>query len=230
MNDLNKRTDKALTLKIMIKSMRQMRGKQGTPSYKQDSPEFNRVINLSDAVFAIAMTLLVLTLDIPDVPASGLASALAGQLSQFVAFLLSFTLVAIIWTQHHKFMEMLNRMEPLLIGLNLALLGIVVLVPYPTNLIGNNPGARIAVIFFITVFILLSILYMLMLIRARAVSALKKPMTLENFIWHLASWGAGIVVMLVSLIIAFWFPLTGLIILAVTMILGPLASKLTYME
>ena len=230
MNDLNKRTDKALTLKIMIKSMRQMRGKQGTPSYKQGSPEFNRVINLSDAVFAIAMTLLVLTLDIPDVPASGLASALAGQLSQFVAFLLSFTLVAIIWTQHHKFMEMLNRMEPLLIGLNLALLGIVVLVPYPTNLIGNNPGARIAVIFFITVFILLSILYMLMLIKARAVSALKEPMTLENFIWHLASWGSGIVVMLVSLIIAFWFPLTGLIILSVTMILGPLASKLTYME
>ncbi len=41
---------------------------QQSKVYDRDSLEFHRVINLSDAVFAIAMTLLVLTIDIPDVP------------------------------------------------------------------------------------------------------------------------------------------------------------------
>jgi len=109
-------------------------------SYDKGTAEFNRVTSLSDAVFAIAMTLLVLTLDIPDVTGAGLARALADQLTQFIAFLLSFILVAIIWVQHHSFMAKLGRLEPVLIGLNLALLGVVVAVPYPTNLIGGGGG------------------------------------------------------------------------------------------
>lgn len=230
MDKSNKRDDQSFRPSEMIKSMKERRRSQTAPVYEKDTPEFNRVINLSDAVFAIAMTLLVLTVDIPDVPASRLAGALTNQLSQFIALILSFTLVAIIWVQHHRFMKLLSRLEPLLIGLNLALLGVVVLVPFPTNLIGNNPGSRVAVMFFITMFLILSTLYLLMLIRARIVNALSEPMSFENLIWHLASWGAGIIVMLISLIIAYWFPLTGLIILAVTMIIGPLASRLTYIE
>ena len=198
--------------------------------YERDSLEFVRVTSLSDAVFAIAMTILVLTIDIPDVPAHRLAMALAEQISQFIALILSFTLVGIIWVQHHKFMAMLSKLDPLLIGLNLGLLGIVILVPYPTNLVGNDPYARTAVIFFISMFMILSLLYMLMLIRARAVDALKVPISKYNFIWQLAGWVSGIVILVVALTISFWYPLAGLIILAVSMILGPLATRLTYMD
>ncbi len=137
-------------------------------SYDKDTAEFNRVVNLSDAVFAIAMTLLILTLDIPDVTEAKLERALADQLSQFIAFILSFTLVAIIWVQHHSLVAKLGRLEPVLIGLNLAQLGAVVSVPYPTNLIGNDRGSRVAVIIFISVFIVLSLLYLLMSVRAQA--------------------------------------------------------------
>ena len=198
--------------------------------YYKDSAEFNRVINLSDAVFAIAMTLLILTLDIPDVTRAGLARALVDQMSQFIAFILSFILVAIIWAQHHSFMARLGRLEPVLIGLNLALLGVVVSVPYPTNLIGNDLGSRIAVIIFISVFMILSLLYLLMSIRAQAIKAWIKPISVYHFYWLLAGWGAGIMVLLTALVLSFWFPLTGLIILAVSMVFGPLASRLTYME
>ncbi len=199
-------------------------------SYDKDTAEFNRVINLSDAVFAIAMTLLVLTLDIPDVSGAKLESALADQLTQFIAFILSFTLVAIIWAQHHSFVARLGRLEPILIGLNLALLGVVVSVPYPTNLIGNDPGSRVAVIIFISVFIVLSLLYLLMSVRAQAVNAWIEPVSVQHFYWLLASWGAGIIVLLAALVLSFWYPLAGLIILAVSMVFGPLASRLTYME
>ncbi len=199
-------------------------------SYDKDTAEFNRVVNLSDAVFAIAMTLLVLTLDIPDVTGAGLVRALADQLTQFIAFILSFILVAIIWAQHHSFVARLGRLEPILIGLNLALLGVVVSVPYPTNLIGNDPRSRVAVIIFISVFIALSLLYLLMAVRAQAVQAWIEPVSVQHFYWLLASWGAGIMVMLAALVISFWYPLAGLIILAVSMVFGPLASRLTYME
>jgi len=199
-------------------------------SYDKGTAEFNRVTSLSDAVFAIAMTLLVLTLDIPDVTGAGLARALADQLTQFIAFLLSFILVAIIWVQHHSFMAKLGRLEPVLIGLNLALLGVVVAVPYPTNLIGNDPESRVAVIIFISVFIILSLLYLLMSVRAQVVKAWIEPISVPHFFWILASWGSGIMVLVAALVLSFWYPLTGLIILAVSMVFGPLASRLTYME
>ena len=78
-------------------SKKQTKNRQQLKVYERDSLEFHRVINLSDAVFAIAMTLLVLTLDIPDVPSDQLGEALIVQASQFASLILSFSLVAIIW-------------------------------------------------------------------------------------------------------------------------------------
>lgn len=70
--------------------------------FSRTSAEFTRVLNLSDAVFAIALTLLVLNLEVPRVPAGELAGALADQTSSFVAFALAFFLVASTWWQHHR--------------------------------------------------------------------------------------------------------------------------------
>ena len=78
-------------------SKKQTKNRQQLKVYERDSLEFHRVINLSDAVFAIAMTLLVLTLDIPDVPSDQLGEALIVQASQFASLILSFSLVAMIW-------------------------------------------------------------------------------------------------------------------------------------
>ncbi|QBI18683.1 DUF1211 domain-containing protein [Egibacter rhizosphaerae] len=97
--------------------------------YRRDSVEFSRVANLSDALFAIAMTLLVLRIEVPDVPADQLAGALADQLPQFIAFLLSFAVVANFWWIHHRFIAVLGVVEPGLIAINLVLLGAVALVP-----------------------------------------------------------------------------------------------------
>jgi len=103
-------------------------------------------------------------------------------------------------------------------------------VPYPTNLIGNDPGSRVAVIIFISVFIALSLLYLLMSVRAQTINAWIEPVSVLHCYWLLAIWGAGFMVMLAALVLSFWYPLTGLIILAVSMVFGPLASRLTYME
>jgi uncharacterized membrane protein len=123
--------------------------------YDRGSPEFSRVANLSDAVFAIAMTLLVLTLDRPDSPAGQLARGLLETLPQLVAFALAFALVANIWWAHHKFFSRLGALEPGVVAISLVLLGAVALVPFPTSLIGHAPTERAAVLPFIGVFVVI---------------------------------------------------------------------------
>ncbi len=193
--------------------------------YEKNSLEFNRVINLSDAVFAIAMTLLVLTLDIPDVPAELLGKALLAQASQFVALILSFSLVAMIWWQHHRHMALLTKMDLPIIALNMVFLGVVILVPYPTNLIGNYPHSTAAIIIFIITFILLNVVFIFIILRAHRISAFAEPMTGKNFSGELIGWFAGIFILLIALIAGIWYPMASLIILAISLVIGVILER-----
>lgn len=206
----------------------------GNPFIKQKwdrgTPEFSRITNLSDGVFAIVMTLLVLTIDAPDVPAGQLAAELRQGLPQIIIFVLSFALVASIWWHHHRFVEMLASLDPGLIGMNLVLLGMVALVPFLTNLVGNNPTARAAVLPFIGLFALLSIMYLIMVVRARSVDAWRRPMTLWAFYREVGKWASSIAVIVVASAIALRWPVAGLAILGATIVFGPLATRLAYRE
>lgn len=199
--------------------------KQNKLYYERDSIEYNRVLNLSDAVFAIAMTLLVLTLDIPDVAADQLGKALLSQASQFIVLVLSFSLVAMIWWQHHRHMALLTKMDPFLIALNMIFLGVVILVPYPTNLIGSNPYSSTAVIIFIITFILLNISFIFIMIWANRINAFLEPMTGKKFYWELIGWIVGIAVLIIALVVGIWYPITSLIILAVSLVVGPVLDR-----
>jgi uncharacterized membrane protein len=184
--------------------------------YARDTPEFARVASLSDAVFAIAMTLLVLTLDVPDVPSPSLAGELAARAPQLIAFLLSFVLVANVWWAHHKFFGLLAHVEPVLIGVNLGLLGVVALVPYPTSLIGSNPDAAAAVLSFIGVFVALHLLFLAMLARAQATRAWRLAMPPRLYPWLVLGWLAHVALMLVALLVAIWWPIGGLVVAALS--------------
>jgi uncharacterized membrane protein len=189
------------------------------------TPEFARVANLSDAVFAIAMTLLVLTLDVPRPGSGGFAGALADQLPQLVAFVLAFALVANLWWQHHKLVALFAVVEPGLVGINLVLLGAVALVPFPTSLVGNAPTDRAAVLMFIGVFTLLSLLFLLLVLRAQRTGAWRDGVTDPHVHWMLGQWGSGILVLLVAALVALWQPVVGLAAIALTMVLGPVAAR-----
>ena len=182
----------------------------------RDTLEFARLVNLSDAVFAIAMTLLVLTLDVPEVPADELAGALAGELPQLIAFLLSFALVANIWWQHHKLFARLAWIDPGIVAVNMGLLGAVALVPFPTGLVGNTPTLRAAVLPFITVFVILSLLYHWLVARAQRVGAWTEPMPPGLFPWVAGGLLVVVAMMVAALIVAWWSPVGGLLLLAIS--------------
>ena len=94
----------------------------------------DRLEAFSDGVFAIAITLLVLELDVPH-PANGsLAHALAEQWPAYAAYVVSFLTIGIIWINHHAVMANLVAVDRTVLLLNLALLGWVSLIPWPTQL------------------------------------------------------------------------------------------------
>lgn len=184
--------------------------------FHYDTPEFGRVANLSDGVFAIALTLLVLTLDAPDVTADQLARALLEEAQQIVIFGLSFLLVANIWWIHHRFVGQLVAFDPGLIAMNLLLLGLVALVPFPTSLVGANPTARAAVLPFIAVFLLIAVVYLAMSFRAHRTTAWRREMPDGVFPWLVLGWAGQIGGGLIAMVVTLWLPILGLAIIAGT--------------
>jgi uncharacterized membrane protein len=182
--------------------------------YLRESLEFARIANLSDAVFAIAMTLLVLGLDVPDVRASELGGELASLTPHLLAFVLSFALVANIWWQHHKLFSRLAYVDRPLIALDLAVLGAVAVVPFPTGLLGSYPTSRAAVLSFIGIFVLLLALFVASIHHAQRVAAWTRPMPDPVYSWVVAGYLAPLAMMLGAAAITFISPLAALAVLA----------------
>ena len=195
--------------------------------FGRDTLAFIRVVNLSDAVFAIALTLLVLTLDVPTTEPHRLAEALADQLPQFVAFALSFALVANLWWQHHRLLDLLESIEPGVIGINLILLAFVALVPYPTSLLGVAPGTTTAVTFFVAVFVVLTLLHLALLARAGSRGLVRDEVPRMAYLGLLAGYGVGALVLLVAILIGIWSPTLALVIVGISIVLGPIGARRT---
>jgi uncharacterized membrane protein len=109
--------------------------------------EFSRVVAFSDGVFAIAITLLVLALDVPE-GVDDLGESLVDQSDDFFAYLLSFAVLGKLWLSHHRFFAGLGHFDGPLMGLNLVYLAGVALVPFSSEVLGDNSSDSAAVILY----------------------------------------------------------------------------------
>ena len=105
----------------------------------------------SDAVFAIAMTLLVIELHVPDVPAGELPVALQEMLPEYLTFMLSFVVIGAAWMSHHRKFRMIARHDQNLLRLNLLMLLVVASIPFPTALLGHYGDTLAAVVIYAAV-------------------------------------------------------------------------------
>lgn len=106
-----------------------------------------RVEAFSDGVFAVAITLLVLDLRVP-ITSGSLVTALADEWPRFVAFLISFLVIGIVWVNHHTLFASVQHVDRPLLFFNLALLLSVVVIPFTTSLFAEyvaHPGAQATV-------------------------------------------------------------------------------------
>jgi uncharacterized membrane protein len=96
-----------------------------------------RLEAFSDGVFAIAITLLIIEVRVPDSHAGDLARDLANQWPSYAAFVVSFAIIGIIWVNHHDIFERIVIVDRSLLFLNLLLLLTVAFLPFPTALLGD---------------------------------------------------------------------------------------------
>lgn len=102
--------------------------------------ETGRVEAFSDGVFAIAITLLILDVHVPSSTAGQLGTALTRQWPTYVAFLMSFSFIGIMWVNHHRLFNHIRRCDNRLLFLNLLLRLGVTIVPFPTALLAAHYG------------------------------------------------------------------------------------------
>jgi len=108
-------------------------------------PHTERTAFFSDAVFAIAMTLLAVEIAVPATPGGDLEPALLELVPELVSYVLSFAVVGVYWMTHHRYFALLRSYTPGLQRLNLLMLMFVALVPFATHLLGIHPDESVAV-------------------------------------------------------------------------------------
>src|SRR3954454_17079291 len=109
------------------------------PRYTRDQPEFDRAVAFVDATFAVALTLLVTTLDVGD-PGQAFASfsSLDDAVgAQIVGFVIAFAVIASYWLQHHRLFASFAAIDYAMVVVNLALIAAIVLLPFSTEAVGN---------------------------------------------------------------------------------------------
>ena len=127
---------------------------QSRPQNDQERPRLpngatRRLEAFSDAVFAIAITLLALNLQVPvltTVTPHALVATLAAKWPTYLGFLLSFVTLLIAWVYHHRLLEGAKHAGTGLLFTNGMLLLIVAAAPFPTALLGaylTTPAASV---------------------------------------------------------------------------------------
>jgi len=110
-----------------------------------------RILALSDGVFAIALTLLILEIAVPATTTNAdLPKALLALWPRYLAYLVSFVVIARFWGTHRLAFRLIGRDDPMLVWLNLLMLLFVSFLPFPTAVLGQHFGSPAAAVLYAT--------------------------------------------------------------------------------
>lgn len=112
--------------------------------------DVSRIVFFNDAIFAIAMTVLVLNFRVPEGLRGNteprLSRLLADHLDDFLAYFLSFAILAFYWVAHHRLFGRVQRADHRLLYLNLIFLAFIALLPFPSELLQHYGDTEAAVV------------------------------------------------------------------------------------
>lgn len=111
----------------------------------------HRVTAFSDGVLAIAITLLILSIRLPDLQARSdveLEAQLRGLEAPLIAFLLSFAVIAVWWSSHQRLFAALTAVDRPLLVLNFLFLAAVAFLPFPTSALGRYSSLTTAIVLY----------------------------------------------------------------------------------
>ncbi len=127
-----------------------------------ESLGIERLVFFSDAVFAIAITLLALEIRLPSEITSldnaQLADMLLGLWHKYLAYVISFLVIGLFWSGHHRKFRLIQRYDNRLIFINLLALMMVAFVPFPSSVLSDSSN-RTATIFYALTMVLVALFY-----------------------------------------------------------------------
>jgi uncharacterized membrane protein len=182
--------------------------------------ETTRVEAFSDGVFAIALTLLILGIRVPDlgdfVTSDKLYKALTNLWPSYFAFILSFLAVLIMWINHHGFFKYLRKINTAFLFANGFLLLAVTFINYPTAVLARyfeTPAFNIASAFYCGSMVLISVAYNLLWFSSAYKRRLVKDEVSDELIIKIrnAYW-FGFFIYIIGFVISFFLPFVGLTI------------------
>jgi uncharacterized membrane protein len=123
-----------------------------SPREARHQQELARMLALSDGVFAIAITLLVLQLGVPEISGGAVSAKLASHLVSTIpamaTYCIGFAVIALYWVGHRRTFLLIVRSDGVLTLLNLGLLLCVAFMPFPTAVLGTYGNTTVAVVFY----------------------------------------------------------------------------------
>jgi uncharacterized membrane protein len=192
-----------------------------------DAPGNDRLLALSDGVFAFAMTLLIIGIGVPEpeaVATTGLPRYILNHESGFFIWILSFLVIGLFWRAHHRLFRELRGHDETVFFLNLLMLLCVAFMPYPTQLIGRYGSSQFAVVLYSATMLLITLMSALISIHAlRSPSLLRSPNSREQLRTGLAR-GLGVELVCVLSIVVSFFSTSAAILCYV---LFPFVQRLT---
>lgn len=174
-----------------------------------ESSQLERLTFFSDAVFAIAITLLIIEVHVPHLEArddGAYLQALLALQPSFLGFVLSFLVVGALWIAHHRVFGMLRDYSPSILWPNMLSLMVVAFMPFATALMSSNPGARVPEVFYAATLLVAGLLQRLLFSIALRPPFVRTDISAEHVIatrWR--AWGLPAAAAL-SLIAAWFAP------------------------
>jgi uncharacterized membrane protein len=189
--------------------------------------ETGRLEAFSDGVFAVAITLLILSIPVPDKPNDLLGQVLAKKWA-FLAYLISFLTILIMWINHHSLFKQVARVDRPFLLLNGLLLMLVTFVNYPTALMVEylaTSEAKTAALIYTGTFVVIAMLFSLLWFaaahkrrllaadaEARVVAAISRAYRYGP-LYYVAAFALALVSvpasLLLSLLLAIYFAIYG---------------------
>jgi uncharacterized membrane protein len=180
-----------------------------------DRFQLERMAFFSDAVFAIAITLLVIEVRLPEIEddsSEAISQALTGLIPEFLAFVISFFVIGRFWIGHHRVVGHMRTCDDGLIWRNLFFLMTIAFMPFPTAVLSKFGNATLGVGFYAGWLMLSGFFYRIMVVYALRKEELinpHDPPEPREAVIH-ATW-APMVIGGITLVLCFYDPTKALI-------------------
>ncbi len=134
--------------------------------FERGSVEFDRLVTITDGIYAVAMTLLVVSIGVPRVEPEELSRELLSVHGDLLTFFIAVAVLGFYWLSNLHFVRHLEAVDSVYFGLNMIYLAMVAFLPLPTALLDRYSRQSITVVLFVSTLLLISLMELILFARA----------------------------------------------------------------